>query len=77
MGKRGNSEGTIRKRGDGRWEARLVLENGTRKSLYGKMRAEAVRQLDHAKHDRERGVPAHSDHQTVAQYLTSWQADVK
>ncbi len=77
MGKRGNSEGTIRKRPDGRWEGRLILENGTRKSLYGKTRAEVVRQLDQAKRDREQGVTASSGHQTVGQYLTSWLADVK
>jgi hypothetical protein len=38
--KRGNNEGTIRKRSDGRWEARILMEDGTRRSFYGKTRQE-------------------------------------
>jgi len=71
-GKRGNSEGTIRKRRDGRWEARVVLDDGTRKSLYGKTRAEVSRVLDQARRDREHGLAALNDRQTVGEYLTSW-----
>ncbi len=71
-GKRGNSEGTIRKRADGRWEARLVLDDGSRKSPYGKTRAEASRELDQARRDRERGIAVLHDRQTVGDYLTSW-----
>jgi integrase len=40
--KRGNNEGTITKRKDGRWEARLTVQAArgpTRKVLYGKTRA--------------------------------------
>ena len=35
MAKRGNLEGNIRKRPDGRWEGRIMLPDGTRKSIYG------------------------------------------
>ena len=36
MRKRANSEGTIRQRGDGRWEALITLSGGHRRSFYGK-----------------------------------------
>jgi len=71
-GKRGNSEGTIRKRGDGRWEARLVLRTGERKSLYGKTRQEAARLLAKALREREDGLSVLGDRQTVEEYLTTW-----
>ena len=35
MAKRGNLEGNIRRRPDGRWEGRIMLPDGTRKSIYG------------------------------------------
>ena len=41
MGRRGNGEGTISRRKDGRWEARYTVhsaEGPKRKVLYGKMR---------------------------------------
>ena len=71
-GKLGNGEGTIRKRSDGRWEVRIVLEGGARKSLYAKTRQEASRLLAQARRDREDGVSAFTDRQTVEQYLTTW-----
>jgi hypothetical protein len=36
MGRRGNHEGSIRVRDDGRFEARYTLPDGTRKSIQGK-----------------------------------------
>ena len=71
-GKLGNGEGTIRKRSDGRWEVRIVLEGGARKSLYAKTRQEASRLLAQARRDREDGATAFTDRQTVEQYLTTW-----
>lgn len=44
MARRGHHEGSIRKRPDGRWEAR-VSTGQTRVSLYGKTRAEVARKL--------------------------------
>ena len=50
MGKRGNREGHIRKRADGRWEgkARLGYRDGklVRPSAYGKTRGEVQDRLD-------------------------------
>jgi len=55
--RRGNNEGTITKRSDGRWEARISLEGGRRKSFYGKTRLEAQRKLTQAHSDINRGLP--------------------
>ena len=40
MRKRGKGEGSVSQRKDGRWEARLTLSDGRRKSFYGKTRQE-------------------------------------
>lgn len=72
MGRRGNNEGTITKRADGRWEARLSLPNGKRKSFYGKTRQEVARRLTAAQHDLASGLPVIAEKQTVQQYLTFW-----
>jgi integrase len=70
--KRGNNEGTIRKRSDGRWEARIVEEDGTRRSFYGKTRQEVARLLAAGIRDRDAGLTAYTDRQTVEQFLQSW-----
>ncbi len=51
--RRGNREGTIYKRADGRWEAKIALEDGQRKSFYGDTRAEVARRLAEAQHEVE------------------------
>jgi hypothetical protein len=38
--KRGNKEGSISHRTDGRWMARMTLEDGRRKTFYGQTRQE-------------------------------------
>jgi integrase len=70
--KRGNAEGSIRKRADGRWEARSVVADGTRKSLYADTRQEVVRLLAAAIRDRENGILPGGERQTVEQYLALW-----
>lgn len=71
-GKRGNSEGSISKRADGRWQARITLENGTRKYFYGRTRQEVARLLAAAIRDRDHGLPIVGERQTVSQYLKDW-----
>jgi integrase len=70
--KRGNGEGTITKRADGRWEARLSLPDGKRKCIYGKTRQEVARRMAEALRSVESGLPLADERQTVAQYLESW-----
>ena len=45
MGKNENDEGTIRERKDGRWEARYLDANGSRRSVYGKTRKDVAGKL--------------------------------
>jgi integrase len=75
--KRGNNEGTIKRRSDGRWEARITTCDGTRKSFYGRTRQEVARRLTEALRDQDRGLPIVGDRQTVKQYLTSWLESAK
>jgi integrase len=74
--KRGNNEGSLSRRPDGRWEARITLEDGRRKSFYGKTRQEAARQLTQALRDRDAGLPIVGEKQTLAQYLALWLKDI-
>ena len=75
--RRGNNEGTITKRSDGRWEARVSLEGGRRKSFYGKTRMEVQRKLAQAHSDMNRGLPIVGERQTVSQYFESWLASAR
>jgi integrase len=75
--KRGNNEGTIRRRSDGRWEARITLEDGSRKSVYGATRQEAATRMAELLRDLAKGLPVVGERQTVREYLTAWLATVK
>ena len=60
MTRRGNGEGTIRKRADGRWEALMTVtrEGRTlRRSIYAHTREEVARLLRQAIREAEAGVP--------------------
>ena len=76
MGKRGQNEGSIYQRGDGRWTATITLGyvNGKRKrkSYYGKTRREVQTQLTHALADQQRGMPVPVGRQSVAQFVQDW-----
>lgn len=72
MAKRGNAEGSISKRKDGRWMARLSLPGGKRKHLYGATRAEVAQKLAAATRDRDQGLPVLDERETVASFLTTW-----
>ncbi len=77
MGRRGNSEGTITKRKDGRWEARISLPNGKRKSFYGRTRQEVAQWLVQVRHDLNKGLLVLDERQTVGQYLEGWLETVR
>jgi integrase len=70
--RRRNNEGAIIHRSDGRWEARVRLSDGKRKSYYAKTEKEALQKLKQAIRDIEVGLPVISENQTVEHYLTSW-----
>jgi|SRR5690348_3384806 len=72
--RRGNGEGTIRYvEAKKLYEARLTLDNGTRKSVYGHTYKEVRRKLAAVVRDRDVGALMLGDaRQTVGKYLMSW-----
>lgn len=75
--KRGNGEGGITQRGDDRWEARLTLPNGKRKSIYAPTRAEAARKLAAALKARDEGVFEGDGRMTCRMYFAQWLEMIK
>jgi integrase len=76
--RRGNGEGTITRRKDGRWEARYTAHTASgpkRKVLYGKTRAEVAEKLTKAMADRDGGLVFDAGNLTVGEYLERWLAD--
>ena len=73
--KRGNNEGSISKRADGRWTGRVTLPSGKRKDFYGRTRAEVAQKVASALRDIEHGQPVISEKELVASYLDRWLAD--
>ena len=69
----GNGEGTITRRKDGRWEARMTLLDGRRKSYYGKTRQEVATRLMQAQHEQGIGLPIITNERlTVSAYFAQW-----
>ena len=77
MGKRANGEGTIYKRADGRWTARLSLAGGRRKDYFGKTRQEVAVKLAAATKQRQDGIPIIGEQQKVDKYLEGWLKTVR
>lgn len=78
--RRGNGEGTIRKRSDGRWEGRLQVgikeEKPVLRYFYGRTRREVMEQLAEAQSELERGVSPEVAKWTVEEYLKHWLENV-
>lgn len=78
MAKRGQNEGSIYKRDDGRWCAVLSLGyvdgKRKRKSFYGNTRKEVQEQLTAALSEQQKGSPVIVERQNVEQFLTQWLA---
>ena len=79
MAKRGNNEGSIYKRADGRWAATINLgwQDGKRKrkTFYAKTRREVQEQLTKALSEHQKALPIMSDRLTTGQFLDSWLAE--
>src|SRR5215218_1572855 len=78
MGRRGNGEGTITRRKDGRWEAKYTAhtaEGPKRRALYGKTRKEAADKLARVLADRASGYAFDTENMTVGEYLDRWLRD--
>jgi integrase len=71
--KHGNGEGTIYQRPNGLWQGRISLDNGARKSFYGKTRQAVYSEMAAARRDLDKGLPVLRDErQTVGAFLASW-----
>ncbi len=71
MGRRGNNEGSIRKRKDGRWEGRISVD-GRQRSFYGKTRVEVSRKIREAQRKVDRGLPLADERISLGKYLEQW-----
>ena len=77
--KRGNSEGTIRRRKDGRWESRYTVhsERGPKqKSIYGKTRKEVSEKLTEVMAGRDKGLVFDAKGLKLGEFLERWLEDV-
>lgn len=77
MARRGHGEGSISRRADGRWEAKVSLGytagRRLRKAFYGVTRAEVQVKLRAALKARDEGLPILADDRTtVERYLLRW-----
>ncbi|MBB6218224.1 integrase [Anaerosolibacter carboniphilus] len=80
--KRGQGEGSIRKRGDGTWEARYTIgkdENGKqiRKSVYGHGRQEVAQKLTKILNEINSGLYVEPTKMTVNDWLNTWLKEYK
>ena len=77
--KRGQGEGSIYKRKDGRWNSvvNLGYQNGKlrRKYLYGNTRSEVAEKLAAELHNVQQGISVVPERQTVRQFLERWLTD--
>lgn len=71
MSKRSHGEGSIRKRPDGTYEARLMVD-GTRQSVYGQTRSEVVDKLDDMRARAAAGAPLLDARVTYGDWLDHW-----
>lgn len=81
MRKRGNGEGSIYQRLDGRWTASVTCgrqPNGKpkRKYLYGNSRKEVAEKLASAQVKNNQGIPLGDDRQKLSDFLGTWLIDV-
>src|SRR5829696_2582294 len=75
MGRRGNGEGSIYKRRDGRWVGQYLVytaKGPKYRYLYGKTRAAVAEKLTKAMAERDGGLVFEAGKLTVAQYMDRW-----
>lgn len=70
-----NGMGSIRKRADGRWEARYTTPEGRQRSIYAKTEKEVTAKLRNALHDLDRGAWREPSKLTVGEWLNIWLTD--
>jgi integrase len=76
--RRGNNEGSISRRKDGRWMGRYSVhtaEGPKQRAVYGKTRVEVAEKLTKAMADRDGGITYDAGKLTVSEYLNRWLSD--
>lgn len=82
MAKRGQNEGSIRKRKDGTWEARVTIGISAdgkqqRKSLYGKTRQEVHNKMTDLLNNLQKGIITNPTEITLAEWLDFYMLEYK
>src|SRR5712691_5731509 len=72
--KRMNGDGSVRRRPDGRYEARVLLRDGQRISVYGKTAREVTREIRTIKVKHDVGAPIVRNEQKLGPFLEDWLA---
>jgi len=73
MAKRGNGEGSMYRRNDGRWVGEMTIEGRKRKFVYGKTQKEVQEKLRAALQEKQQGIVlTGTARQTLEQFLTDW-----
>lgn len=79
MARRGQNEGSIYQRKDGRWAAMVSLGyvggKRKRKTFYGDTRRDVQRQLTKALRDQQQSLPVAFERQTVQEFMERWLRD--
>ena len=78
MAKRGNEEGSIYRRKDGRWVGQYLVytaDGPKYRYLYGKTRQDVSKKLTKAMADRDGGITFDAGTITVSEYLDRWMKD--
>jgi integrase len=76
--RRGNNEGSISRRKDGRWMGRYTFHSPTgpkQKAVYGKTRKEVAEKLTKAMAERDGGLYFEAENLSVAEFLERWLSD--
>ena len=75
MKRRFNGEGTIYPRADGRWGGTVTLEDGSRKTVYGRDPATVQDKIQELRRAREQGLLLASAKARTSDYLVRWLED--
>jgi integrase len=70
--RRGNGEGSIYRRQDGRWAAAFSTGDGRCKTVYGRTRAEVANKLSEAQRAHHDGVLPADGRLTVSAFAKEW-----
>ena len=70
--KKGNNEGHIRRRSDGRWEGQLSLGGNKRRSIYGKTRTEVSKKMKEILVSLDNGTYQEPSRLTVSEWMNEW-----